>query len=366
MKKIIFFLFLLLFPSFVFAQSDNTLPDKSFKAKVIEILEERDNILPDGNKVFQQNLKLRGISGEMKGREFNFDGISTFDVVNKNIYKVGDRVIVVASADDQGNISYYITDFVRTESLFWLFVMFIVTLLLIGRGKGLRSLLSLFLTFFIIIKFLVPQALSGGSLLWPTLIVGIVILAIVIYLTEGFNKRSHISMVSTVVSLSLTVFLSWLFVELARLAGLGSEEISHLVNIGDGMINFKGLLLSGIIIGALGVMDDVIISQVASVEQLHNTDNNLSPLDLYKKAMDIGVSHIGSMTNTLFLAYAGASLPLLVLFVSGESAFGGWGEVINNEIIATEIVRTLAGSIGLMMAVPISTYLAVWAFKKDN
>lgn len=364
MKKLFFVvLFLLFLPLVVFAQ-DSKKTDEGFKAIVLEVLEEKENVLPDGTKAWQQNLKLKGISGEMNGREFAFYGISDFDVLNKNIYKHGDKVIVVGSADHEGNISYYITDFVRTGPLFILFILFVFCLLLVGRGKGLRSIISLALTFFIIVEFIVPRALSGGSIILPTLIFGIIILAIVVYLTEGFGKKSHLAVLSISLSLAFTVFLSWFFVMLSRLSGLGSEEISNLINIGNGTINFKGLLLSGIIIGALGVIDDVVISQIVAVEQLYEADPGQSTSAIFKKAMEIGVSHIGSMTNTLFLAYAGASLPLLVLFVSGESAFSGWGEVVNNEAIATEIVRTLAGSIGLVMAVPISTYLAVRSFKK--
>ena len=321
MKKLFFIiiLFLLIIP--VSAYADESKTDEAFKARVIEIIEEKENELPDGTKAWQQNIKLLGLSGKMEGKEFVFEGINSFDVLNKNLYKTGDKVIVIASLDHEGNVSYYITDFLRTKSLLWLFIVFAAILLIIGRGKGLRSLVSLFVTFFIIIYFLIPQALSGGSLIWPTLICGVAILTIVIYLTEGINKRSHIAVACTTISLVLTVFISWLFVGLSRLSGLGSEEIAHLINIGDGFINFKGLLLSGIIIGSLGVLDDVIISQVAAVEQIHKTNADQSPKELTKKAMDIGTSHIGSMANTLFLAYAGASLPLLILFVSEKALF---------------------------------------------
>ena len=138
-----------------------------------------------------------------------------------------------------------------------------------------------------------------------------------------------------------------------------------LVNLGDKITNFKGLLLAGIIIGALGVLDDVVISQVASVEQLFHTDPHQSKKELFKKSYKIGVSHISSMTNTLFLAYAGVSLPLLILFTSGQSAFSSWQQLIGNEQIATEIIRTLSGSIGLILSVPISTILAVNIFKRS-
>ncbi len=159
--------------------------------------------------------------------------------------------------------------------------------------------------------------------------------------------------------------MSWFFVKVAKLTGISSEETAYLINLGVGAkINFQGLLLAGIIIGTLGVLDDVVISQVAAVEQIIKTNPKQNFKEIFKKAHEIGVSHISSMTNTLFLAYAGVSLPLLILFLSGQSAFSSWLQIINNEIIATEIIRTLAGSTGLILSIPISTFLAVWILKK--
>ena len=137
-----------------------------------------------------------------------------------------------------------------------------------------------------------------------------------------------------------------------------------LLNIQGASIDLTGLLLAGIIIGVLGVLDDVVISQVSTVEQLKLANKHLSQKELFKKAYQVGISHIASMTNTLFLAYAGASLPLLILFGSGTSAFANWQQAINTELIATEIVRTLTGSIGLILAVPIATFIASWWYSR--
>ena len=343
--------------------AQETPQDKFFKARVMEVLSQQETSLPDGTVVQQQQLKLSGLEGEMAGQEFVFDGIGKFDAIKKNLYQVGDKVLAVASYDDVGSVNYYITDYVRGQSLLWLAVVFVLAIVIIGGFKGFRSLLSLAITFLILIKYTVPQIVGGANPLSVTLLSSFVILFIIIYLTEGFKGRSHVAFISVSLSLIITVFLSWLFVGLTKLSGLASEEISFLVNIGGEMINFKGLLLAGIIIGALGVLDDVVISQVATVEQIFKTDKALSAFRLFKKAYRVGVSHISSMTNTLFLAYVGVSLPLLVLLVSGQSAFNSYGQFVNNEAIATEIVRTLAGSIGIILAVPIATALAVWWFK---
>src|SRR3989339_477214 len=301
-KKLFTILILLIFPILAFAQEPQK-TDIVFKAKILEVLKEVHKIMPDGTPTTQQNIKLKGLEGEFKDKEIIYRGVDDFDVIKKAIYKEGDTVLAIASFMNDGEVNYYIIDFVRNNNLWTLTIIFILTLLLVGGFKGGRSLLSLFITFFI-------------------------------------------------------------FIKLAHLSGVFSEEIFYLVDIGDAHINFQGLLLAGIIIGTLGVLDDVVISQIAAVEQIYLTNKHQTKKEIFKKAYKIGISHISSMTNTLFLAYAGVSLPLLILFLSGQSAFSSFEQIVNNEQIATEIVRTLAGSIGLILSVPISTTIAVWWFKK--
>lgn len=366
MKKILLIIFgLLLFaPTLVKAQDFQTAQDITFKAEVVEITKEIDNTLPDGSVARQQDLKLRGMEGEFKDEIVEYRGIANVDLIKKNIYKVGDKVMVSASPNDGGGYVFYVTDYIRTSTLLILLVLFIVTLFIVGGWKGLRSVISLGLSFLVIMEYIVPQILSGADPLIVTIIGSLLILLCVIYLTEGFNARSHLGVVSIFVSLIITILLSWLFVAAANLSGIASEETALLVGISKYAINFKGLLLAGIIIGALGVLDDVVISQIATIEEINKTDPYLDKLELYKRGFKVGVSHISSMTNTLFLAYAGASLSLLILFSSGQGGATGWGQAVNNEMIATEIVRTLAGSIGLILAVPISTFIATWWLKR--
>jgi uncharacterized membrane protein len=366
MKKLLLFLILIiLLPFSVSAQSESNSADKYFKAEVIKVIKEQEKKFLDGTSEKQQNLSLRGLEGEIKGKIIEFKGIGDYDVISKNIYKVGDKVLVIKSLNDDGGTEYYVTDYVRDRGLLWLALAFIFSLLIVGGWKGLRSLLSLVASFFVIIKYIIPMVLKGQDPIITTVIGSFIILLFIIYLTEGFRTRSHITVLSIFLSLIITIFLSWFFVGLTKLTGAFSEEVGSLAMIGGQAANFKGLLLAGIIIGTLGVLDDVVISQVAAVEQLYDADRTVSRFNLFKNAYNIGVSHISSMTNTLFLAYVGVSLPLLILFLSGQSAFSGWGQAINNEEIATEIVRTLAGSIGLILAVPLSTLIAVFWIKKN-
>jgi len=359
--KHLLILILLFLPITVLAQNSQT--NTVFKAKVVEIIKEETVTMPDNSLVRQQNIKLVGLEGEFKGVEIIFEGIGGFDVVKKNIYHVGDKVQVLESLDHLNTKNYYIVDYARGQSLLLLLIVFLISLLVIGKWKGFRSIIALVGTFFVIVKYLIPQILAGANPITTTLLGAFAILLLIIYVTEGFEKKAHIAVVSILFNLLLTIFLSWLFVWLAKLSGLSSEESSFLIGVGENTINFQGLLLASIIIGTLGVLDDVVISQIATVEQLIEANRLLSAKEVFKKAYTVGISHISSMANTLFLAYAGVSMPLLILFASGKSAFSSWGQLIQNEQIATEIVRTLSGTVGLILAVPISTALAVWWLK---
>ena len=357
MKKIIIIsLLLLILPLFTFAQSD-TEKDVIFKAKIVEILAEKESVLSDGRIDLQQHLKMLGLEGDFKNKEFEFNGIGDINALNKQVYEIGDKVLVVENKSDNTN-NYYIVDYARAGTLWFLAAFFVAVLLFVGKIKGLRSLLSLFLSFVIIIKFIIPQIISGANPLFITIIGSIAILLIIIYFTEGFKPKAHLAFASIFISLLLTIVISQLFVSLAKLTGAASEDILFLFNIDGLNINLQGLLLAGIIIGALGVLDDVVIAQVSTVKEIALADRGLNSKAVFSKAYKVGISHIASMTNTLFLAYAGVSLPLLILFVSGESAFASWAQALNTELIATEIIRALAGSIGLILSVPISTYIA--------
>ena len=160
-------------------------------------------------------------------------------------------------------------------------------------------------------------------------------------------------------ALLVVIFLSLIFSNILKLTGLVQEEVVYLINFGLGNIDFKNLLLVAIVIGAVGVFDDLAVSQIEAVNQIIRSNNKLKKSEVFYRAYEIGKSHIGSAVNTLFLAYVGASLPLLLLFSIAQPPFNGFSQAINNEIIAIEIVRTLIGSIGLILVMPIATYLAV-------
>lgn len=368
MVKKILIIFVLLLPFLASAQeavvADGQLPIKVFSAEVIKILKEQDVQQEDGSRIKQQNLELLSLDGEDKNKIIEIDNIGGPEAVSKTLYKIGDKVSVEASMDEQGRVKYFITDYSRVNILKWLAIIFVLALLVVGRWKGLRSLVSLVFTFVVVMKYILPQIIGGSDPVVVTMIGSLVILLGIIYITEGFNKSAHVAVASIFLSLAVTMAISWIFVNLAQLSGLANEEASFLITYGSQIVNFKGLLLAGIIIGTLGVLDDVVISQITAVEEINKAANGQGRKEIFKKAMNVGVSHISAMTNTLFLAYAGASLPLLILFLSGQSAFANPLDALNNEALATEIIRTLAGSVGLILSMPIATVLAVWQVKR--
>lgn len=366
MKNKIFLSILLavffIFPSLSSAAQGST--EEIFEARVIKILETREIKREDGSKNIQQNILLRGLEGEFKGKEVIFIGISDLDVVSSNIYQAEDKVLTNHIVDAGGKDQFFIIDFVRTGYIYFLAFLFAVIVLIIGKKRGLRALASLVLSFLVILKFIIPQILNGSNPLFISLLGGLAMIAIIIYLTEGFNVKSHLAVVAVMISLAITLFLTLIFSALFRLTGLAQEETMYLINIGAKIIDFKGLLLAGIIIGVLGVLDDVIISQIETVWQLKKANPELAFKQVFSGSYEVGNAHLGSVINTLFLTYAGASLPLLLLFSVKIEPFLSFTQVINSELMATEIVRAMVGSIGLALAVPITTFLAsVWVHR---
>jgi uncharacterized membrane protein len=231
----------------------------------------------------------------------------------------------------------------------------------IGKWQGATSLVGMGLSFLVIFKFILPKISAGSDPVQIAILGSLVIIPATFILSHGLNKKTGIAIAGTLIALIITGVLAKAFVEAAKLTGFASEEAGFLQAYKPDLINIKGLLLAGIIIGVLGVLDDITVSQSAIVEQLKEANPRLKAGELYKKAMTVGKDHIASMVNTLVLVYTGAALPLLLLFVDNPHPFS---EIVNYEIIADEVVRTLVGSIGLMLAVPITTFIAVVAADK--
>ncbi len=346
-------------PFFTFAAEDPFAAP--FRASVLEVVAEARSVDVPGVSATFQTLRLVGLEGKWEGEEFVIDGIAR-QADTKILHRAGDEVFVLAEEGVDGDTIFTITDIARLRPLFFLGLLFVLIILAIGRMRGFRALLGLVFSFLVIIAGIIPGILAGNDPVLVSLGYATLIVLVSTYMVYGFNKKATIAIAGMFAGTVIVGILSVTFTHFARLSGYAAEETMFLVGLLGGAINFEGLLLAGFIVGTLGVLDDLAVSQVSVVVELKRADPTLSRRELFRRAMRVGVDHIASMVNTLFLAYAGASLPLLLLFRFQEAPFWNTEQVLNHEIIATEIVRTLVGSIGLALTVPITTILAAYAF----
>ena len=247
-----------------------------------------------------------------------------------------------------------LADFERRTPLLLVALGFAFLVVLAGRWKGLRALLGLALSLGVVVWFIVPALLAGESAAGVALVGSLAIMLATLVITHGVSAKMLAASLGTAAALLLTLGLGSFFISAAHITGLASEEAIYLrTSVGD--ISVRGLLLAGIVIAALGVLDDLTVSQASTVMALRRANPTLGFGRLFREAIAVGHDHVAATVNTLVLAYAGASLPVLLIFSLGDTRFG---DAVNSESVASEIVATLAGSIGLIAAVPLTTALA--------
>ena len=266
----------------------------------------------------------------------------------------GDTILVVIDRLGDGSVAVSFYDFERSTPMLLLLLVFIAVIVAFGGWRGVGALAGLAVSLLIIGAFALPALLAGSNSVAVALVTASVIAFVALFLAHGFDVSTAVALISTLAALGVTGLLALLFVWSSNLTGLADESVGYLDVLGAS-IDPRGLLLAGILIGSLGVLDDVTVTQVSAVLELKRAAPHASVNELYQRGVRIGRDHISSTVNTLFLAYVGASLPLLLLFRQAGQTIGS---VATREIVAVEVVRALVGSIGLVSAVPISTYLA--------
>ena len=333
------------------------------RARVTEIIEEGEIDL-GGTMQRYQVARVELLEGEYRGILMEMD-YGRRQVLSSTVYlQPGDHVLVTIGQRPDGVLTVYFVDFVRSDSILWLTAIFVLVILAISRWKGLRSLLSMAFSLLVIIGYIIPHILAGEDPLRVSIIGSVILLGVTLYLTYGWNLKTHAAVLSMVFVLLITGTLATLFVFFTRLTGSGDENALFLLQMLNTQINLRGLLLGGMIIGALGVLDDLVTTQASAVFELHHANEALGFRGLFRSAMRIGQDHVAATVNTLVLAYAGAALPMLLMFSLGR---GNYGTLINFEFIAEEIVRTLVGSLGLVTAVPLTTAIAIlFALRADS
>ncbi|MYW63951.1 YibE/F family protein [Streptomyces sp. SID8379] len=305
-----------------------------------------------------ENATIRVDSGRDKGRTFT-------EVVQPDSPRQlheGQTVIVSYAPDAPENLQYSVSDVNRKIPMALLAGIFALAVVVVGRLRGVMALVALAVSFLVLTFFILPAILQGSNPLVVAVVGASAIMLIALYMCHGLSARTSVAVLGTLVSLLLIGLLGSLFIGWAALTG-NTDDNTGLIHGLYPHIDMSGLLLAGVIIGSLGVLDDVTVTQTSAVWELHEANPSMGWRGLYRAGIRIGRDHIASVVNTLVLAYAGAALPLLLLFSIAQSSVM---DVANSELVAEEIVRTLVGSIGLVASVPVTTALAALVVSADR
>lgn len=322
-----------------------------YEAAVVQAREATEELVPGTSATHtSQDITVRFLEGPLEGTERavhnEFTPVAT-----------GDTVYVQHIVDIEGTEYLYVYEIHRATGMWMLFGLFAIILIIFGGLQGVRALAALALGLAAIVYLLIPGLLAGYSPVLMSIVVATSVLFFALVMTHGFNRGSLIAFFGTTLSVCVTGVLALYAINLVHLTGVPSETEWYVaLNVGH-HIDLLGLLLGGIIIGVLGALDDIAITQVATVRELYSVDAQMHPWEVYTRAMRVGKDHVGALVNTLALAYAGAALPLMLLFSAGS---GSGVPFVNLEVFATEIVRIIVSSIGLILTVPITTILAAF------
>jgi uncharacterized membrane protein len=328
---------------------------ESMPARVVEVLEEGTIEFDNGSTQPYQRLTVRIEGGSMAGEEIVVEQGAANIVSQERLFDRGDRIFLERAVGPDGDDRFYISDVIRLGPLLAIVLLFYALVVAVGRWKGLRSLGGSLFSLAVIFAFILPQIVAGRDPVSVSIVGSILMLSVSTYLTYGVNLKAHAAVAGMFLSLTLTGALAWLFVGWTRLSGMGMEESAFLVTAFGSGINLRGLVLGGIIIGSLGVLDDICVGQSSAVFELIDANPQMTWLDLFRSSLNIGTDHIAAMVNTLLLAYVGGAMPLMLAFTLYQESLL---RRLNREPIAEEIVRTLAGSAGLVLAVPITGLIA--------
>lgn len=338
---------------------------KTYKAKIIKDLGEREEFIEDssgGTKEKYQVLKVKVIdNSEFNGKEYKAEFVlRLYDSVEHDKLKVGKNVYITFDQMDPNRV--IITDVDRIPYLTFVVVVFLLFILLIGRWQGAKTIISLGITFFAIFNILLPLIIKGHSAILLTILICTGITIVTLILVGGVNKKTFVSVIGTMSGVIVAAILAVTISKLASITGLSDEDSQMLIYASTGMnIDIKGLFFAGILIGTVGATMDICMSISSSMQELSEKVKNIDTKELIKSGLTVGKDAMGTMSNTLILAYVGESINLVLFFMLTQKNFLG---VINTDFIASEILRSICGTIGMISAIPITAiiYGIMYAF----
>jgi len=344
-------------------EQQEMLEPETARGKVIAI--ERDfekeqfySEFSDGYAIEYYKVKIELKSGKSKGQLVEAEHVIDQRMVYKLEIDRGDQVLVYLERDQQGNIiNAFISDIYRQNILMLLLIMFLLALVALGGWKGLKTIVTLFLTGIAVVKFLLPGLLAGYNPILLTVVICAIVTTLTLLIVSGAGRKTLAAILGTTGGVMMAGIIAYIFGSVAKLTGLGDEQAQMLAFIPQGTgFDYQGLLFAGIILGSLGAVMDVGMSIASAMSEIEAVKPDIRSGDLFKAGLNVGRDVMGTMSNTLILAYAGTSLPLLLLFLAHQTPVQ---EFLNWDMIATEIVRALAGSIGLVLTVPLTALVTV-------
>lgn len=340
---------------FILRPTNEARPDLAelgINSQVFEAVVESMSQAPCGSNADLQcvDLALRLTEGPDRGTVFPLVMVVS---ETSPSFEVGERIVLGYQEGAEPEYRYSYSDRQRRPMLLWLGVLFALVVVGLGRMRGFAALVGLAASIAVLLQFVIPAILDGRDPLWVAIVGAAIIAFLALFAAHGFTRMTSVALLGTLAALVLTAALSWVAVEVARFSGLTVDEAFILTIAGH--FDLSGLILAGTVLGALGAIDDITVTQASTVWELHAVRPDLGKRGLVRSGLRVGRDHVASTVNTLLLAYAGAAMPLLLFFVLANQSIG---TVLNSEIVAVEVVRTLVGSIGLVAAVPITTWLA--------
>lgn len=340
---------------------DNSVQEHFYRGRVLEIHETKEDEY-EYYTVIEQQVLVCLTSGPFRGETITiFNTFFEGDPIYDFLIEEGQEVIVVTMGEEGSFDRAYVQDMARDRGVYYLIAVFLIALLVVGRTKGLKTIITLAVTILLIFQFLLPMLLAGHSPILLAIITACLAITFTLFVIGGLNIKSLVAVMGTVTGVIVAGLMAFWAGSLARLTGFGTHEAQMLFFM-DQSIDFRGLLFAGIIIGSLGAIIDIGISVASAASEIRQACPEIHFKELFGGALNVGRDVMGTMANTLILAYVGAAIPMLLLVMGYEIDFL---KVINMDLIATEFVRGIAGSIGLIAAVPVTAVLAAY-FMADH
>ncbi|NBI06972.1 YibE/F family protein [Senegalia massiliensis] len=355
LKKIIIILIIIVsFHSISWASNNNEV-----KARIISI---KNNYSNEDNSIQSQIIKVKILEGKHKDNiitlERFIDKYSLYGFILKN----QDTILIELNMENN-NLEGKFINIWRVNHLKNLGLIFLISLVIFGRMKGILSLSALVFSCFVIIKFLIPNILKGYNAVMLSIISAIFITIISFILISGFTKKTLIAILGTIGGTITAGILSHTYMNLARITGLADDDVMFMVSNMGIELDYRGLYMGAIIIGTIGVVMDVSMSITSSIFEIKNQSPNIKFIYLFKSGLKIGKDVMSTMVNTLVLAYVGSFMPLLIIYLSSESNFLN---SINTELLSVEIIRSLCGSIGLIFTIPLTCFIAAYSVNNSH